>query len=455
MFGERILNDWGSIEQDLAALVAIPSVKGEEEPGKPFGEQSARALEFVLRRAEELGLKSENTGNFAGHVSYGDGAEYDAVLAHVDVVPAGSGWKTDPFELTLQDGMWYGRGVADDKGPAIVALYCLKALKDAGVTGKREMRVIFGAGEEHGMEDLERYFAAHPLPRAAFTPDSEYTVCNREKGILQFEFSSAKVARFAVTGGDAVNAVVGKASASLPNDYELAARLRKMAPSSPCGISVMETCGEINILSNGTAAHAMEPHKGNNAATALLVMLKNAMGSTGSAVCDFVAEKIGRELDGASLGVKCEDEPSGGLTLNVGYLKTDREAIRIGCDIRYPVTQNGGELIEALRSAAKAAGVTFRLLHHAEPLYLPEDSSLVQLLCGAYEDVTGEKALVYATGGGTYARALQGRGVAFGAEFFGGKSGGMHTAGEHCDPEELKRHAVICLEAMYRMMTQE
>ena len=39
MFGERILKDWNQIEQDLAALVAIPSVKGDEQPGKPFGEE--------------------------------------------------------------------------------------------------------------------------------------------------------------------------------------------------------------------------------------------------------------------------------------------------------------------------------------------------------------------------------------------------------------------------------
>ena len=305
------------------------------------------------------------------------------------------------------------------------------------------------------MEDLERYFAAHPLPRAAFTPDSDYAVCNREKGILQVEFSSPKIARLAISGGDAVNAVVGKASASLPNNYELASRLRRMAPSSPCGISVMETCGEINVLSSGTAAHAMEPQKGNNAATALLQLLKNAMGTTGSPVCDFVADQIGREFDGASLGVKCEDEPSGALTLNVGYLKTDKEKIRIGCDIRYPVTKSGEELIAILRDRAAAAGVEFRVLHHTEPLYLPPESKLVQLLCGAFEDVTGKKAVIYSTGGGTYARALQGRGVAFGAEFPGGRSGGMHTAGEHCDPEELKLHAVICMEAMYRMMVQE
>ena len=54
------------------------------------------------------------------------------VLTHVDVVPAGDGWDTDPFQMVIKDGMAYGRGVSDDKGAAIVALYCLKALKDAG-----------------------------------------------------------------------------------------------------------------------------------------------------------------------------------------------------------------------------------------------------------------------------------------------------------------------------------
>ena len=76
MFGERILKDWNQIEQDLAALVAIPSVKGDEQPGKPFGEESARALEFILHRAEEMGLKTENTGNYAGHASWGNSDVY-------------------------------------------------------------------------------------------------------------------------------------------------------------------------------------------------------------------------------------------------------------------------------------------------------------------------------------------------------------------------------------------
>ena len=39
------------------------------------------------------------------------------IVAHLDVVPAGDGWKHDPFGAQLEDGVVYGRGTTDDKGP--------------------------------------------------------------------------------------------------------------------------------------------------------------------------------------------------------------------------------------------------------------------------------------------------------------------------------------------------
>ena len=82
----------------------------------------------------------------------------EVVMAHLDVVPAGEGWSTDPFTMVLDDNHAYGRGVADNKGAAVVALHCLRALKDAGVKGNRKLRVIFGSAEEIGMHDMKHYF---------------------------------------------------------------------------------------------------------------------------------------------------------------------------------------------------------------------------------------------------------------------------------------------------------
>ena len=123
-FGEKILDYKEDIIKDLAKLVEIKSVsaQGKEEP--------QRALDFVLKRAEEMGLIVKNVDNIAGHAQLGSEGKLCGVLTHLDVVPAGEGWSVPPFELTRKDGRIYGRGIADDKGSAIIALYCMKALKD-------------------------------------------------------------------------------------------------------------------------------------------------------------------------------------------------------------------------------------------------------------------------------------------------------------------------------------
>ena len=83
---------------------------------------------------------------------------------------------------------------------------------------------------------------------------------------------------------------------------------------------------------------------------------------------------------------------------------------------------------------------------------IEKDSKLVKLLSDAYESVTGEKAELYSTGGGTYARMLGGHGVAFGPAFKNDDVR-MHNADESMDKENFFKHAQICLEAMYRMFT--
>ena len=96
----------------------------------------------------------------------------------------------------------------------------------------------------------------------------------------------------------------------------------------------------------------------------------------------------------------------------------------------------------------------FHLLYNDEPLYLPKESSLIRLLSGAYEDITGKPCTLYSMGGGTYARQMFGKGVAFGASF-SGFSSHAHDCNERASIENLKLHAQICLEAMYRMFVSE
>ena len=113
--------------------VQIQSVKGEPSKEAPFGEGPRLALLDALKQADELGFKTENLDSRIGFAEYGDGEEMIAVLGHLDVVPAIGEWTHDPFCAEIYDGMLYGRGVLDDKGPVIGALYALAAVRHSGV----------------------------------------------------------------------------------------------------------------------------------------------------------------------------------------------------------------------------------------------------------------------------------------------------------------------------------
>ena len=132
IFGNKILDYWDDILRDLGTLVAIPSVCGTADGMYPYGKEPARALDTALALARSYGLETQNVDYYAGHAQYGEGDENAIVMAHLDVVPAGEGWDTDPFQMVEKDGLLFGRGVSDNKGPAVIALHCLRALKEAG-----------------------------------------------------------------------------------------------------------------------------------------------------------------------------------------------------------------------------------------------------------------------------------------------------------------------------------
>ncbi len=455
-FGSKICKYQDDIIRDLTALVAIPSVREKSEEGKPYGVESARALDCILAMAESMGLKTKNVDGYAGHAEYGEGGEIAAVLAHVDVVPVGEGWDSDPFTVTKRGSLYFGRGTADDKGAAVVALYCLKALKDEGVLGKRRLRAIFGAGEETGMDDLEHYFETEPLPQMAFTPDAEYGVCNREKGILHFNILGSGASEIVeyLEAGTVVNAVPDHAEAKIICTEEHFQALQKAAENSGGQFELEKTPDGANIVSHGKAAHAMQPETGRNAASYLVELLcavfpEQELGD----FLVFLHNAIGLETDGGSFGVQQADEPSGKLTFNLGLLKMEASGACAGVDIRYPVLASGEQIISAIEDRVQKAGFKAEVYAHNPPLYLPDGSPFVNLLKDSYREVTGEEAQLYATGGGTYARAVRGRGVAFGPFFQDEPDRRLHNSNEHIDIERFMLHAQICLEAMYRMLT--
>ena len=212
-------NHWEDVIADLDVLVRIASVEKLDEGTEkaPYGPGPRAALTAVLEIAECMGFE---TCDCEGRIGYadmpGESETQIGIIGHVDVVPAGPGWTFPPFEVSRKEGYLIGRGVADDKGPVVVALHALKFWRDRLDTEGRRfpytVRFLFGANEETNMKDVVYYREHYPDPAFLFTPDAEFPVCYGESGICSGTLSSAPIGGGSVVeleGGVAVNAVPG------------------------------------------------------------------------------------------------------------------------------------------------------------------------------------------------------------------------------------------------------
>ena len=176
----------------LRRLVAIPSIRGKEEPDAPFGRGPKQALEEVLKISTELGFHTKNIDDKIGYAQYGkdrsDGAYY-GIFGHVDVMPLGEGWNSPPLSLTLRDGKLFGRGTLDNKGPILSNLYALYVLKENGVTFDRPVRIVFGTNEETGFGCVKHYLTKEIPPTFGWTPDCKWPVVYGERGRLKVRVS--------------------------------------------------------------------------------------------------------------------------------------------------------------------------------------------------------------------------------------------------------------------------
>ena len=406
----------------LEQLIAIDSVKGDPELNMPYGSKVFKALMFMLDQAERMDLESVNLFGHMGYASYGSGDETVGILTHLDVVPPGEGWDTDPFTATIKDGRIYGRGAVDNKGSAAAALIALYALKENCVTPKKQIKVFFGCDEESGWGDIDYYKANYPEIDYVVTPDAMFPIINREKGVAHLrlskkaEPSAAGIAVKALWGGTRVNIVPNRAGCILAAKGSQLQELAELFnESSPCRLPVTKEDGGMKISAEGKAAHGAHPEAGVNAVTHLLAFLNTLPLSDGSAerfIYDL-NELIGLSLDGAALGIKMEDDASGALSVNVGNISMKNGEIAASVDIRFPISSTVDEVVGRVTDACAKKDISVEPIHTMEPHYVSEDTKLVQDLRRVYREVFDKEAECICCSGATYARAFK-NSVAFG-----------------------------------------
>ncbi len=454
---------------DLGELVAIPSVYSAPTENAPYGEQCRRAIEWFVNKARSYGLKAENIDNACAYAEVGDGDECIGILAHLDVVPAGNGWSTDPFKMVCDGGKVYGRGVGDDKGSVVVCLHALKDIADSGIKTKRRIRLIVGADEERGSSCIRHYLeTGNEIPAMSFVPDSEFPIINSEKGIshIKFIFDDKKLARnvSAVTAAACLNAVPDRAAVELVKGCELEKEIQKVCGgtatadvfrSAPAVADIVsggsrpedfeiENAGGLRIIANGVAEHASTPEKGDNALWKLLGFL--AAFDCASDGLKKVYDHLCTPLAAEKLGIYVDDPKSGDLTMCMSMAEMDKGRLCLYVDFRLPL----GVKPEAVTKAiCDKLGCKAEILDYHENLFIDENSPLISALLGVYRDITGDMTPPLKTGGGTYARELP-NAVAFGCTPVD-LDINMHRADENFPVEQLFLNYKIYRAAMLKL----
>ena len=446
---EKVLDYKDEVVKEIQNAVRVKSVKEAPLPGMPFGEGPAKALDHFMDLAKKLGFKAEKFDNYAMHIDMGEGKETLGILAHVDVVPEGDNWTYPPYSGTIADGKIFGRGTLDDKGPAIISLFAMKAIADSGIKLNKKIRMILGADEESGSACLKYYFGElkMPYPDIAFTPDSSFPVTYAEKGMVRVKIKKKfnTLQDIVIKGGNAFNSVPNEAHGVIPVNM-----LGEVKNKNK--VEFVREGDIYKVFSAGIPAHGAYPSKGYNAVSALFEVLKDieVKNEELKGLVTFFDKFIKMETDGKSFGVKCTDGETGELTLNLGKMSLENNELEICLDMRVPVKIELDKIEETIKKNTEDYGYDFELYSKTKPLYVPKDSFLVSTLMNIYKELTGDNdAEPVAIGGGTYAKYAK-NAVAFGA-LLPDQEDRMHQRDEYLEISKIDKLLQIYVEAIYRL----
>lgn len=445
--------------EDLSDFIKIPTLRNKALPYKPYGSGVFDGLMFIHSLADKMDLECFNLFGHLVYVEYGDGDETIAILTHTDIVPPGEGWTLDPYGGEIIDGKIYGRGATDDKGPAIAAMYAVKALADNCIDLGKKVRVIFGGDEESGSSDIAYYKHKEKMPEYVFSPDGDYPIVNCEKGLLHVKLygnyreQTDGVRILEMQSGTRINIVPNRAYCKLLADQEMVGKKLEEYKSThdvEMNMKYFEEEDIILIESFGKNAHGSRPQDGKNAAAHMICFLNTLPLSDGT--CESAVKKlahiIGLGYFGEQLDLKTYDEKSGELTLNLGVVDYLNGNFSAQIDIRYPLNITSDAIIKRFNEYCYDT-FAIHVLTSFPPHYVPEDSPFIEKLKEAYKEVTGQDAYCISIGGATYARAFK-NGVTFGP-VFPGKPMTAHEPDEYIEIDDLVKTSQIILTAIMKV----
>ena len=428
------------IMKTLKEFVSINSVLDEStaDEENPFGKGVSKALQYIAEVGRRDGFRVTNYKNMVVEMLVGNGPKNITIMAHADVVPAGTGWNQDPFEVVEKDGVLYGRGVADDKGPLLSCYYGLKALMDNNLLGNYTVRFLVGGNEESGSLGMEYYFQTlkKEQPTLGFSPDSDYPLIFAEKGIIGFEVKNKWQIKGvkSIHGGVAHNAVIERCEVELEDAKPFVEYLKNTKAK-------YEINGD-TVAFLGKAAHGAMPELGINAG---MIALRELGEFLDDANLKLIVNRY-TDLQGKGVNADGYSEEMGHNSLNVGIISYERQEFSMIVNFRHVDTCNPDTLMENVKKASSPFKVN--VLGISPLLFFPRDSILVSTLLRVYqEEYHDYETKPLAIGGGTYAKEADNV-VAFGMQLPDWDAK-MHSPGEQLRKVDLIKgmevyaHAII------------
>lgn len=435
---------------NLQKWIRIPSIYDENtvSENKPFGEEVYNALDFIASLALEKGFNVDRCDGYCTEISFGEGKQI-GIYAHADVVPVSGSWDHEPFSGDIENGLMYGRGTSDDKGPAMAAFYALCALKDNNLIDGYKVKLVIGGNEERGSTCLEYYFneLKKEYPTYGFTPDGEFPLIYGEKGIANYKVEcDVKYPSYIkeIKGGVVANSVIDEAYAILNTNRKLQEMASIYFNATGCSYEIENLSDNMyKLIVHGLAAHGSTPNLGINAALVLLRFLSIYYG-------DVSLDTLPHyyfDGNGKNLSTYYESELLHETTYNLGLIEYKDNKLTYVVNFRYPENVDVKRVIAKLN---KLGIGKHELLSVSKPLLMDPNSEMVKALIDVYQKETGDyESKAMTIGGGTYAKESKNT-LAFGSHF-PGRDDRIHNSNETIHIEDLLTSISIYAHAIDRL----
>ncbi len=411
MISEKVLNavyeyldeHQDDIIKDLCDVVSIKSISDASSDIKPHGQGCIDVLECMLEKGKKEGFESHSYENYVGSILLDQGKEENiGMWAHLDVVPEGEGWLSDPYTPIVKDGLLFGRGVGDNKSAAIGGLYIQKAIRDLKIPMKHNLQLFLGTAEETGMADVEYYIDHYPTPKFSFVPDAGFPGACGEFGRVQYYLVSRKPLSSQIksfNAGSVFNIIPNKASITLLDNDNL-----DLSVIPEEGYAVTKENGLVTIEAYGISKHAAHPEGSINAIYQLTKVLCELPGlcEDDQKIFQFLTN-VNSDSYGTFLKIAKTDEISGQTVSSGTVIEFADGIISLLNDCRHCVTDSNEHIIQTLKENSDLYEFDVIVKGQSKPYYIDKNGPIVQTITQIYQQWTGEENGPQISKGGTYA----------------------------------------------------